>query len=316
MNKTGFGIALAWPATYCKQAGAWYDGLLNILGIAKNNYYRVGHAALVLVDTEDEKCYYFDFGRYHAPFKMGRVRGEETDTELKLKTKPVFSTNKKEITNYQEILDELQSSNVFHGEGDLLSGYTPVNFKKAFTKAMKMQKNSPLYYGPFQYGGSNCSRFVNTVIRAGNPPLWENFKLYWFNPLTPTPALNTRVLSNWRKTAKKISEHKFTPVKLNKNLLSSTLGEPEKHISIPENAFWLGGEGAGSWFVFEEKEGLLHAERLSPDGTKECGGLFKNSSKIDGNFLKSAKILYPSTCKEIWLEVDNKAHLFERMTSV
>jgi len=38
---TGFAIALAFPDTYCKQAGAWYDNLLNWLGIANNNYYKV-----------------------------------------------------------------------------------------------------------------------------------------------------------------------------------------------------------------------------------------------------------------------------------
>ncbi len=46
---TGFAIALAWPQTYCKQPGAWYDPITLLLGINKNNYYKVGHAALVLI---------------------------------------------------------------------------------------------------------------------------------------------------------------------------------------------------------------------------------------------------------------------------
>jgi hypothetical protein len=32
---TGFAIALAWPATWCKQSGAWYDPLTSFLGFSK-----------------------------------------------------------------------------------------------------------------------------------------------------------------------------------------------------------------------------------------------------------------------------------------
>ena len=66
---TGFAIAIAWPETWCKQSGAWWDNFLNWLGISKNNYFKVGHAALVLIDDKTNKCHYFDFGRYHTPFE-------------------------------------------------------------------------------------------------------------------------------------------------------------------------------------------------------------------------------------------------------
>ncbi len=71
---TGFAIAIAWPSTFCKQPGSWYDPLTLWLGVNYNHYYRVGHAAVVLIDPDKNKCHYFDFGRYHAPFQYGRVR--------------------------------------------------------------------------------------------------------------------------------------------------------------------------------------------------------------------------------------------------
>ena len=50
---SGFAIAIAWPETYCKQAGYFPDNILNFMGIAKHHYYKVGHAALVLVNAEN-----------------------------------------------------------------------------------------------------------------------------------------------------------------------------------------------------------------------------------------------------------------------
>ena len=47
--------------------------------IKKGNYYKVGHSAIVLINPNQLKCHYFDFGRYHAPKNYGRVRDEITD---------------------------------------------------------------------------------------------------------------------------------------------------------------------------------------------------------------------------------------------
>jgi len=75
-------IILAWPETICKQTNAWYDGLMNKLKISKNGYYKVGHAAIVLVNSKKGEAHYFDFGRYHSPKGQGRVRDISTDYDL------------------------------------------------------------------------------------------------------------------------------------------------------------------------------------------------------------------------------------------
>lgn len=306
----GFAIALAWPQTYCKEPGAWYDSITRHLGINRNNYYRAGHAALVLIEEAGEKCHYFDFGRYHAPFQHGRVRSAETDHDLELKTIPQISRDGKTIQNFRAILEELQQNPAYHGEGGLHASYSKVDFQAAYGKAIEMQKASPIPYGPFIRNGSNCSRFVNGVILAGNPSGISKLRLKFMVPLTPTPLNNVHSLQHRLLIPKMRKNAPFFPLrKLSKTELGSTLSQPKRHSHIPENAQWLGGEGAGSWFVLEFQEKLLRVTRYSPDGIVECSGLYKNPK---GHFLDAKKQLpdsndffrvsYPSNCKEVNLK--------------
>ena len=77
--QSDFIITLAWPEGMVAAPGSWYDKIL-----ANNGKYRVGHSALVVVDSKEKKAHYFDFGRYHTPKGYGRVRDGETDPELSL----------------------------------------------------------------------------------------------------------------------------------------------------------------------------------------------------------------------------------------
>ena len=208
---TGFAIAIAWPQTYCKQPGSWYDPLTLRLGFNKNNYYRAGHAALVLIDTENKKCHYFDFGRYHAPFQHGRVRGSETDHELRMKTTALISADNTSVLNFREILSELQQNKACHGEGELNASYGQVDFQAAYNKAYQMQQASPIPYGPFRFRGSNCSRFVNTCILAGKPHWKSRLRLKYFVPLTPTPMNNVNSLEHSLVLPAQLNETPFCP---------------------------------------------------------------------------------------------------------
>jgi hypothetical protein len=310
---TGFGIALAWPEFYCKQSCSWYDVYTDKLGISKNNFYKVGHAAVLLVDIKNTECKYFDFGRYHAPFQYGRARGEETDHELKFYTKPIFSKDFSTILNYKELLSDLQNNEGCHGEGNLYSSYTKINFEKAYKKAKEIQDASPVAYGPFVYKGTNCSRFVNTVIRAGEPKFWDWFKLYFFLPLTPTPRTNIKALSHRKITPKLIPIPTPEPPKLSKNVLFSILSEPPKHEIIPQNAKWLSGEGSGSWFALSFENELLKSDRYSVKGEIECSGLFKPDSVVDFKLTDDFKLGYPSTCKSVKILYNNKEYVFRRI---
>lgn len=193
---TGFAISIAWPETLCKQAGAWYDSLMNALGFSKNNYYKVGHAAVVLVEIQTGNCHYFDFGRYHAPFGHGRVRDRETDHDLQIHSKAVFSKLNDDLQNFKEILLELTENRACHGSGTLHASYTKINFEKAFSFAKKMQDMSPLKYGPFVLQGTNCSRFVRTIVLSGDPPFVDKLKLLVPLTISPSPIGNVNSLRN------------------------------------------------------------------------------------------------------------------------
>lgn len=310
----GIAIALAWPQTFCKEPGSWYDPVTRWLGINRNNYYRAGHAALVLVNRNDQKCRYFDFGRYHAPYRHGRVRSADTDHDLEMISTAHISTNGSKILNLREILEELQNNPACHGEGTLHASYCKIDFESAHQKALNMQAESPLAYGPFISEGSNCSRFVNTVILSGRPAWKYRFRLQYFIPLTPTPMNNVNSLPNKMLIPPLRESQPYIPLRpLSKSELVSTLPRPEKTPNIPESAQWLSGEGAGSWFMIELKKGLLKVTRYAPDGTIECSGYYKGSVNGQSVDPGSYKIDYPSNCREMNLRHKDRNTRFLRI---
>ena len=193
MNQSdGIAIALAWPETFCKQAGAWYDSLMFWLGINKSGYYQVGHAAIVLIDVSKGSCHYFDFGRYHAPHGFGRVRSATTDHDLNIRTNAIVKDGR--IVNLNAILKELYGNPSTHGTGTIYGTQIAINFREAFDMAIKMQEREFIAYGPFRFGGTNCSRFVNKVLRAGQLGVFNKVALHFPWMLTPTPMWNLTAL--------------------------------------------------------------------------------------------------------------------------
>ena len=188
----GFAIALAWPETQCKEAGAWYDGLMRMININKNGYYKVGHAAIVLVEDISRRCHYFDFGRYHAPHGHGRVRSATTDHDLKIFTKAVIDEGKFSIANLNDILLELANNSSTHGTGTIYGSLYRIDFDKGSELVRNMQEQDFLPYGPFIRNGTNCSRFVNSVLQESDISLIQSIvlKLPWM--LTPTPLYNLK----------------------------------------------------------------------------------------------------------------------------
>jgi hypothetical protein len=313
-GKSGIAVALAWPETWCKQAGAWYEPITKWAGFNVNHYYRAGHAALVLVDIDKLTCHYFDFGRYHAPFQHGRVRGALTDYDLQIYTKPIISGDGLLLENFGELLNELQNNPACHGEGTLYASYMPVDFEKAHKKALQMQKAGPVPYGPFRYKGSNCSRFVNTVIRSGKPGFWTGFKLNFFVPLTPTPMNNVNALKHIESVASHPALIPFDPLQQKvKPYLKTILPPPPKHPDVPVEAVWLSGEGAGSWFSLEHCSESIISARYSPGGRLECIGMFQNKGYHSDIHPNDFTLTYPSDCQKITLQSGNKTIKMHRI---
>tara|TARA_B110000459_G_scaffold184050_1_gene213491 strand:- start:306 stop:848 length:543 start_codon:yes stop_codon:yes gene_type:complete len=160
-----FIIVLAWPEGMVAAAGGWYDKILS-----NNGQYRVGHSALILVNSNTNQLNYFDFGRYHSPFGFGRVRDLETDPDISLKSQPIISNNT--IYNIEEILLEIYNLKATHGHGSVYASILKnIDFKKAYKKAKEIQNMGLISYGPVVPTGTNCSRFVTTIMLASKP-LW------------------------------------------------------------------------------------------------------------------------------------------------
>ncbi|MFP4119276.1 MAG: DUF6695 family protein [Candidatus Woesearchaeota archaeon] len=308
-KRTGFAVALAWPQNYCKQAGAWYDKIMAWLGINKNGYYKVGHAALVLVD-EVGGCHYFDFGRYSAPFKHGRVRSAHTDHDLILNTKIRKDESGSRMLNFEELLFELQQMHACHGEGKLHASYCPIDFQKAYAKAKRMNEKPHIIYGPFVMHGTNCSRFVRQIIRAGRPPFKYWLRLELPATLTPSPVHNVKCLHDYRIQPKAFPESPFDPYSA--DFVPHTIPAPKRHANIPSQARWLSGEGEGSWFYIRTCGDQLQITRYSPRGDIECKGLF-HSEKPLSSPIESYELTYPSNCRLITLKSGEELLRFERI---
>ena len=183
-------IVLAWPEGMVAAAGGWYDKVLST-----NGKYRVGHSALILVNTATNQLNYFDFGRYHSPFGFGRVRDLETDPDISLKSKPIISGNS--IDNIMEILLEISNLKATHGHGTLYASILKnIDFNKAYEKAKEMQNMGLISYGPVVLTGTNCSRFVASIMRASKPHCLTKLRLRLPFCLSPSPKRNISIANS------------------------------------------------------------------------------------------------------------------------
>lgn len=189
-------IAISWPETLVVKEGKWYDKPMEWIGVVKENHYKVGHAAMLLINHKSGKINYFDFGRYHTPLKKGRVRSEITDPDLKLNIRAMFNEQDK-LANLESILHEVDQMPTSHGDGKTLASVLyNVNFDKAQNKILDMQNKEVIDYGPFVIGGTNCSRFVAQVARYATQDFWVKLKLFIPYTVSPTPLSNVKLIKS------------------------------------------------------------------------------------------------------------------------
>ncbi len=291
-------IAIAWPETNVIQVNMWYDHVTRFFGFTKNQYYKAGHAALILVDSKTNETHYFDFGRYHTPPKYGRVRCTKTDPELALKTNGKFGENGK-LTNSEEILNELISNPATHGDGKTIYGVlNHIDYPKAFDFVHKMVNQGALPYGPFDPRGTNCSRFVAQTIRASKGRLICRIKTRFPKTLSASPVGNVKNIT--------------TPITLSGNInipldrnspadrnLDRTLKKPELPKNLDKTTHWLSGEGAGSWFSIQPtgSKDIVYISRFTPKGKLEYSA--KYSVPENFNLQNPYQFTYLSHAQEV-----------------
>ncbi|MDC0908576.1 hypothetical protein OAQ21_00495 [Flavobacteriales bacterium] len=182
-NQQDFIISLAWPEGMVVSAGSWYDFFAS-----KNGKYRVGHSALLLINSKTNKTTYFDFGRYHTKQGFGRVRDFSTDPDLVTIDADI---NNGEINNLKSILLQISNNKSTHGEGMMYASVIKnIDFNLALKYAKKIQDKGMIPYGPFCWNGTNCSRFVSSVIIASQPPILKKIRFKFPFCISPSPKRN------------------------------------------------------------------------------------------------------------------------------
>ena len=309
-----FAVAIGWPETYCKQPGYWFDSLGRVLGINKNGFYKIGHSAVILINSTTNKCHYFDFGRYHTPFQKGRVRDDCSDPSLTIKTIPQIDLTNRKILNLKQIIEDMQLNTEYHSEGKLIAAYTRINFQLAYKFAINQQKKELIPYGLLNYSKMNCGRFVSRIIRAGMPVLMDRFKLKYLILLVPSTLSNVNALKNKIVIPHRRHEPLFYPSnKMTKTEQKTVLAAPAKIGVVGKNAKWLGGEGMGAWFDIIANGSSFSIKRWTDLGILESVGNFKidGSLKFDDNapFILS----YPSNSQIVVVIQMEEKIMFEKI---
>ena len=78
-----------------------------------------------------------------------------------------------------------------HGEGKMYASLVmDVNFDNAFSTAKRIQEQGMLPYGPFIRKGTNCSRFVASVIKSAGISFIKKLRFKYPFCISPSPKRN------------------------------------------------------------------------------------------------------------------------------
>jgi hypothetical protein len=84
-----------------------------------------------------------------------------------------------------------------HGEGKMYASLMPnVNFGNAFSTAKRIQEKGMLPYGPFIRMGSNCSRFVASVIKSADLSFIKKLRFTYPFCISPSPKRNVCITNH------------------------------------------------------------------------------------------------------------------------
>lgn len=95
--------------------------------------------------------------------------------------------------------------------------------------------------------------------------------------------------------------------------LIGTILPPKKPTSIPVDAKWLSGQGAGVWFYIEatEKETIYRIKRFTPEGELDCDRFFEiEKSAIPFNISKPFEFTHISHCSKCKIIQNNTTFIF------
>jgi hypothetical protein len=312
MNRyTDLAIPIAWPDQTARGDEAWM-ALLKRIGLVKNLNFRVGHAAIIILNRSSGEIRYYDFGRYITPRGYGRARSASSDPRLTLYTKAKFDAPDGKLSNFEEILEELTSKDAAtHGGGRLVCSHCyDISFERARAFGEKLVDQGPILYGALAKNNNSCSRYVAQILVEAMPqndPRAKAILYPEFIKASPTSNVvnaatnytiycyngQTKVLETWNMNRSK--SLRFQLGLLRDNFSASgarrlpddsqpgSIAEPARAIQIPPGSQWLGGIGEGKWFSLQYKNDEYFIERYDPDGSLE----YRVPCTPDSNFDRS-----------------------------
>lgn len=289
-------IPISWPDKTALGDEKWMRFLKQI-GLVKNLHFKVGHAAILLIERSSGTVRYFDFGRYLSPRGYGRARSALFDPRLEIATKAHF-TLQGEIQNLEQILTELcEKEEATHGGGrTFFSTCTKISFSKSAAYAEKLVADGPILYGALAKDNNSCSRFVAQILTTG---MDEDDKrrrnILYPECLKASPTSNvvnaapngevfcyhdgilesrTMKRNDSLRFQFKLLKDNFTK-KGSKDLASDRspgmIDAPVRAWGIPTQAQWIGGIGEGAWFHLEQlpAENIFTVSKYAASGELE-----------------------------------------------
>jgi len=272
LSYSGKIIVLAYPDTFVKMSDEIFVRLLPIVGLGTRTHIKAGHAALILIENKTGKAQYFDFGRYITREGLGRVRGANTDVELKIPFQAVVEDDK--LQNLDQFLLWLDANpDKTHGSGRLVASVCEaIDYKKARDYIDELQAKESFPYKAFGKVGEscNCSRFVTDAILTATDDEAISKDLLWNKKFTPS------TVGNVEKSASALGVFEvyngiikpYTSSAFKENMTNYFDHRVPVHMKkpqaltgdkLPESAQLLKGIGSSAWFDYVKRtpEGLL-----------------------------------------------------------
>ncbi len=279
------------------------------IGLVKNLNFKVGHTAVILVDSNTKNLLYYDFGRYISPRGQGRARSVESDPRLRLDVKAEIDANG-QIRNLKEIVTELDSiREVTQGVGRIFFSVAEgVSFSLAKQYADGLVREGSTPYGAVAPGNNNCSRFITRLlIRASR-------KYHFFHSVRYPETIKASPMSNVvnvradRRIYSYVEHEGMKSLRMNRfqsfwflvrQLKDNVYGQLAKDLpddeiigamepgrrpsNLPDTAQWLGGVGEGAWYTLEPdaKDGHYTISRFTGLGELEYTHVFYASEVFD-----------------------------------
>lgn len=289
-------IPISWPDKTALGDEKWMVFLKQI-GLVKNLHFKVGHAAVLLIERNSGRILYFDFGRYLSPRGYGRARSALFDPRLEIATTAQI-TRQGEIQNIKEILEELcKKEEATHGGGRTFFSISKrVSFAKCATYAERLVTEGPVLYGALAKDNNSCSRFVAQVLTEGmDIDDKRRRKILYPESLKASPMSNVvnaasneeifcydqGILKQWKMGRKDSLLFQFGLLKDNFTKKGSQdlgcdqtpgmIEAPSRPSNVPQHAQWIGGIGEGAWLQLEQcqEENIFVIYKYAASGKME-----------------------------------------------